>query len=138
MAYTLVGTTQDNYTTGQTPDPNTLTFPECWIVDFVITQASIVYQLQYADPQLGQTGSSGIWLPEVVQYLGSGNILFTSKNRRCTGVRVRSYVAGIPAVYYIEAVPPNELPPISLNDPLYRPPGRTGQPYVEEIYTQRS
>lgn len=138
MPYTLLGSTQDKYTTGLAQDPNTLTFPECWLIDFVITQASIVYQLQYADPNLGQTGSSGVWLPEAVQFLGTGNILFTSKPRRCTGVRIRSYQAGVPAGFYIEAVPPNELPPISLDDPLYHPPDRTGLPYVDEIYRSRS
>lgn len=138
MPYTLIGTTQDAYTTGKASDPNTLTFPECWLIDFVINGASVAYQLQYSDPQLRQTGSSGVWLPEAVQFIGSGNILFVSKPRRCTGVRIRSYTAGSSAGYYIEAVPPGELPPLSLDDPLYKPSQRTGKPYVEEIYRERS
>jgi hypothetical protein len=136
VPYVLLGTTQDNYTTGKTPDPNTLTFPECWLVDLVITGASIAYQLQYADPALGQTGSSGIWLPEAVQFLGTGNILFVSKPRRTTGIRIRSWIAGSPAGFYLEAVPPNEMPPLSLNDPMYT--GRSGVPYVDDLFSQRS
>lgn len=138
MPYVLLGSTQDAYTTGKAQDPNTLTFPECWLIDFVITQASICYQLQYADPQLRQTGSSGVWLPEATQYIGSNQILYTSKPRRFTGIRVRSQTAGSPAGFYIECVPPSELPPLSLDDPLYRPSVRSGKPYIDDIYRERS
>jgi hypothetical protein len=105
MAYSLTGLTADTYTAS-----NTLLASECWIVDLIVGSNPLVYQLQYASKE-GSYSSQGFWLPEQLVLASTNYVYQASLPRRCTGIRLRSYNPGNPALYQVSLVPPQELPP---------------------------
>lgn len=93
-------TTSDAFTSA-----TTLRCPGAVRVNFEIRQAAIVYELAYRYPgQLGG-GREPQWTGQLVP---AGRTL-RSLDRNIDGVRVKSAVAGVPAVVTIEAMLPDEI-----------------------------
>lgn len=106
MAYGLVlATTADAYTAR-----NTVQGAEVVRVGIMVANASIIYQLQAVAATGSALSSLGAWLPEQGIYCAAGLTAYLSLERRCTGFRVRSAIAGQAAVVNVELIGPYELP----------------------------
>lgn len=95
-------------TTDAYSETNTVRIGDVARANFIISNASIFYQLQMASG-FGRAPVTDGWFPERFLPCSASQTCFVSLSRKCTGVRVRSAVAGSPARVSLELVPPGEL-----------------------------
>lgn len=95
-------------TTDSYSETNTVRTGECQRVNIDVSQAGIFYQLQMASGY-GRAPVTDAWLPE--RFIGcAANIsVFKSLSRRCTGIRIRSAVIGVPARVTLELLDASEI-----------------------------
>lgn len=100
--------TANNYPGTPAPGVGILLTPVVAKINMFVSNQPIYYSLRQVQP--GYNPNAGQWGIEQYIPVASGQTIFVSLDRICSGIRVRSAVPNSPAVVVIEMLAADEVP----------------------------